>query len=245
MPPVAAGIWNGWMATPTGKNLSGNLEAGNDGAVSDTSTSISAVSRLASPAWAAASTRTLSLASAASVVPLQERLSVALVLPDAPPETLPTVRPATAGLVTSWKLDAPTPLAKVVCSKDTVTAALFRVAAVRTDGEAMAALGTATVTVPVVRSPLRAWAAALTFTARVRDVSKSPVKARVSVAVVLPEAPPDTPEMETLGTSVTSSKLDAVTPAPNVVSASDTATVAVFRFASVRVAGLVEEIDAP
>ena len=45
--------------------------------------------------------------------------------------------------------------------------------------------------------------------------------------------------------SVTSSKLDAVTPAPNVVSASDTATVAVFRFASVRVAGLVEEIDAP
>ena len=28
LPPVAAGIWNGWMATPTGKYLSGNLWLG-------------------------------------------------------------------------------------------------------------------------------------------------------------------------------------------------------------------------
>ena len=97
MPPLAAGIWNGRMAAPTGKCLSDNVGTGNDGAVFATSTSISPVSRFVSPAWAAASTRTLSFASAASVVPLQERLSVALVLPDAPPETLPTLRPATAG----------------------------------------------------------------------------------------------------------------------------------------------------
>ena len=51
--------------------------------------------------------------------------------------------------------------------------------------------------------------------------------------------------METLGTSVTKSKSDAVTPALNVVSASDTATVAPFRLASVSGDGVVEEIDAP
>ena len=102
-----------------------------------------------------------------------------------------------------------------------------------------------TVTAAVVMASLRAWAAALTFTARVRDVPKSPVKARVRVAVVLPEVAPETCETETLGMSVTSSKLDAVTPAPNVVCASDTATVAVFRLASVSGDGLVEEIDAP
>ena len=42
--------------------------------------------------------------------------------------------------------------------------------------------------------------------------SKSPVKASVRVAVLVLTAPPDTPEMATLGIAVTSSKLAAVTP---------------------------------
>ena len=43
--------------------------------------------------------------------------------------------------MTSSKLEAPTPLANVVLSSDTVTAAPLRVAAVRMLGEAMAAPG--------------------------------------------------------------------------------------------------------
>ena len=244
LPPLAAGTWNGWMATPFSNSLAGTVAPLNDGAVSDTSTSISAVSRFVSPAWAAASTRTLSFASAASIVPLQERLSVALVLPDAPPETLPTLRPATAGLVTSSKLAAPTPLANVVLSSDTVTAAPLRVAAVRTLGEAMDAVGTATATVSVVRSMLRLWAAALTFTARVRSVLMLPVKARVSVARRTEAR--NALAMETLGMSVTSSKSDFVMlpPKKNLPADRSTLTVAPFRFASVRLVGVVDAIVA-
>ena len=51
------------------------------------------------------------------------------------------------------------------------------------DGAASAAVPARTVTAPVVRSPLRAWAAAFTLTARVWSVAKSPVKASVRVAV--------------------------------------------------------------
>ena len=200
MPPLASGIWNGWMAFPTGKNLSATVAPPNDGAVSAaTSTSISAVSRLASPAWAAASTRTLSLTSSASVVPLQERVRVAVVLPAAPPVTLATVRPATAGLAASSKLAAPTPLANVVRSSATVTWAPFRVAAVRMLGEAMAAAGVSssfTVTATAGRvgtpkkppphtPPTRRWLMAAVSS----TPSASPAAVTVTVCAVLQSLP--------------------------------------------------------
>ena len=104
-----------------------------------------------------------------------------------------------------------------------------------------------TATVPVARSPLRWWAAALTRTARVRTASKPPVKASVRVAVVVPDAPPEmlptlSPAMAGL---VASAKLDFVTPAAKVVSSSATVTVAPLRLASVSAEGLVAETDAP
>ena len=103
----------------------------------------------------------------------------------------------------------------------------------------------ATVTAAVVRSLLRLWAAASTLTARVEAALKSPAKARVRVAVLPPVVTPDTCETETFGIAVTSSKLAVVTPLAKVACASDRATVAVFRLASVRLAGLVDVIEAP
>ena len=76
----------------------------------------------------------------------------------------------------------------------------------------------------VVKSPPRTWAAAFTLTARVWSVAKSPVKASVRVALVLPEVPPETLAMDTFGIAVTSAKLEAVTPLPKVVPASFTVT---------------------
>ena len=59
--------------------------------------------------------------------PVKASVRVALVLPEAPPVTLATERPLTAGLVTSAKLDAETPEAKVVPPSERVTVALFQV----------------------------------------------------------------------------------------------------------------------
>ena len=64
----------------------------------------------------------------ASKPPVKAKVRVAVVLPDAPPETLSTLRPARAGLVTSAKLDVVTPAAKAVSSSATVTVAPFRLA---------------------------------------------------------------------------------------------------------------------
>ena len=74
----------------------------------------------------------------------------------------------------------------------------------------------------------------------------SPVNDSVSVAVVSPAETLDTPEMETFGMVVTSSKPEAVTPDPypEGVSTSLTSIVAVFRAASVRTAGPVAAISA-
>ena len=102
-----------------------------------------------------------------------------------------------------------------------------------------------TATAPVVMSPARLWAAASTLTARVSVALKSPAKARVRVAVLPPLVTPDTCETETFGIAVTSSKLAVVTPLAKVACASDRATVAVFRLALVRLAGLVDAIEAP
>ena len=101
-----------------------------------------------------------------------------------------------------------------------------------------------TETAPVVRSPLRLWAASSTFTASVSVALKSPVKASVRVAVLVLTAPPDTPEMETLGIAVTSSKLDAVTPPAKEVRVSVTVTVAPFRPPSVSGEGVVAAMSA-
>ena len=60
------------------------------------------------PEWVAASTRTASVAGV-SKSPVKPRVRVADVLPDAPPVTLETDRPAIAGLVTSANLYADTP----------------------------------------------------------------------------------------------------------------------------------------
>ena len=101
-----------------------------------------------------------------------------------------------------------------------------------------------TVTAAVVRSMLRLWAAALTFTARVRSVLMLPVKARVSVARRTEAR--NALAMETLGMSVTSSKSDFVMlpPKKNLPADRSTLTVAPFRFASVRLAGAVDAIVA-
>ena len=85
------------------------------------------------PKWAAARTRTASVAGT-SKSPVKPRVSVADVLPDAPPVTLETDSPAIAGLVTSAKLDADTPEAKVRPPSETVTVAPFRVASVSEEG---------------------------------------------------------------------------------------------------------------
>ena len=97
-------------------------------------------------------------------------------------------------------------------------------------------------TASVIRSPASAWAAAFTLTARAWSVAKSPSKRRDRVAVVLPEATPDMPEMDTLGIGVNRSKLDVVTPLTNVVPVSLTVTLAPLRVLSVRDAGLVDAI---
>ena len=94
-------------------------------------------------------------------------------------------------------------------------------------------------------SKSRAWAAASTFTANVRDLLMSPVKPKVSAAVVPPDVTPETPAIDTSGISVTNSKLDTGTTLPKVVPVSDKLTVAVFRFASVNDDGLVDTTDAP
>ena len=101
-----------------------------------------------------------------------------------------------------------------------------------------------TSTDPVVRSPLRAWAAASTFTANVVAFVILPVKARVNVAVVSPEFTVDTFEMDKLGIVVTSSKLEAVTPLPKVVPVSVIPRVAELRFSPVNDTGLKEVIAA-
>ena len=101
------------------------------------------------------------------------------------------------------------------------------------------------VTVPVVRSPLRPWAAADTLTARVSGAPKSPAKASVRMARSAPSAAPDSAEMDRPGMSVTSSKLAAVTSCTKVVPCSRTLVVALFRLASVSGAGLVPAIEAP
>ena len=97
-------------------------------------------------------------------------------------------------------------------------------------------------TAPVVRSKLRLWAAASTLTASVSVASKSPVKRRVRVAVVSPLLTLETPEISTSGISVTSSKLDAVTPLANRDAATlrSTVMVAPCRLPSVSVAGVVD-----
>ena len=101
-----------------------------------------------------------------------------------------------------------------------------------------------TSTDPVVRSPLRAWAAASTFTANVVAFVILPVKARVNVAVVSPEFTVDTFEMDKLGIVVTNSKLEAVTPLPKVVPVSVIPRVAELRFVPVNDTGLKEVIAA-
>ena len=97
-----------------------------------------------------------------------------------------------------------------------------------------------TVIAPVVRSPLRLWAASSTRTASVSMALKSPLNASVRVAVVAPKAAPDTCEMETPGIAVTSSKLAAVTPFEKVAKPSATRTVAPFRAPSVSGEGVVD-----
>ena len=101
-----------------------------------------------------------------------------------------------------------------------------------------------TSTDPVVRSPLRTWAAASTFTANVVAFVILPMKARVKVAVVSPEFTLDAREADRLGIVVTSSKLEAVTPLPKVVPVSVITRVAEFRFAPVNDARLEEVIAA-
>ena len=60
---------------------------------------------------------------------------MAVLVPDAPPVTLPMDRPAIAGLVTNSKLDAETPEAKVTpLGRVTVSAAPFRFASVNVAG---------------------------------------------------------------------------------------------------------------
>ena len=70
-----------------------------------------------------------------------------------------------------------------------------------------------TFTVAVVMASEPEWAAASTRTASVSMPAKSPVNARVRTAEVSPLLTLDTWETETLGMSVTSSKLAVVTPA--------------------------------
>ena len=89
---------------------------------------------------------------------------------------------------------------------------------------------------PVVMSASPAWAAASTFTASFASAPSVPVWDSVSVALV-PPAVAVAEAMETPLAPVTSSKLDAPTPLANVVSDSDTVTVAPFSVAAVRIAG--------
>ena len=92
-----------------------------------------------------------------------------------------------------------------------------------------------------VRTPAPWWLAAGTRTARVGWPRKSPVKARVRVAVVPPTATPETCETVRFGMALTSSNAPtpaAGAPAAKVVLVSDSARVAPFRFASVSVAGV-------
>ena len=96
----------------------------------------------------------------------------------------------------------------------------------------------------MVRSPLRAWAAAFTRTASVCRAVRSPLNERVSVAV----APPAAAVAEAMDRpgipGATSAKPEAVTPPEKVVPSRVTVRVAVFRFPSVSPAGLVDETDA-
>ena len=101
-----------------------------------------------------------------------------------------------------------------------------------------------TLTVPVVRSKLPAWAEFFTFTANVCGVLKSPEKSSVSAAVLLFAAAPDISEMDTFGIAVTSSKSEVVTPLPKVVPFKAILTVAVSRVSSVSDTGFVDAIDA-
>ena len=102
----------------------------------------------------------------------------------------------------------------------------------------------ATLTVPVVRSKLPAWAAFFTFTANVCGVLKSPEKSSVNAAALLFAAAPDNLLMDTFGIAVTSSKSEAVTPLPKAVPLKATLTVAVSRVPSVSDTGFVDEIEA-
>ena len=117
------------------------------------------------------------------------------------------------------------------------------------DTEAVPKLGASSVGVtdtrlPVVASVLPEWAAARTVTPSVDGALKLPLKARVRVAVVVPDAPPETLLTDRPGMAgvVTSTKLPVETPLEKVRPASPTETVAVFKFVSVRVAGLVAEM---
>ena len=83
------------------------------------------------PEWAAASTRTASVAGRWKSL-LKATVRVALVLPDAPPVTPLTERPLTAD--SSAKLDAETPEAKVRPASETVRVAPFRLDSVSAAG---------------------------------------------------------------------------------------------------------------
>ena len=93
-----------------------------------------------------------------------------------------------------------------------------------------------------VTSFSRLCAAAFNFTARVSGTLKSPVKDNVKVAVVPPVVTPDTCVIDILGIAVTSSKCELFAPLSNSSSSRATLMVALFKLASVSVAGDVETI---
>ena len=98
-----------------------------------------------------------------------------------------------------------------------------------------------TVTAFEVSAPAPWRLAAGTRTARVGWPRKSPVKARVRVAVAPPAVTPEAWEMERLGMALTSSNAPAPAagaPAEKAALVSDSASAAPCRFASVRVAGV-------
>ena len=101
-------------------------------------------------------------------------VSVAVLVPDAPPATLEVVRPAIVGLVASAKLDADTPLAKVKpLGSVTVSRALSRFASVSVAGLA----------VTVGRGRTSTWNVSVAWSAAARFASAS---CAVTVTVCAP-----------------------------------------------------------
>ena len=134
LPPVAAGTWNGVMATPASKDLSGTVAPPNDGAASGAvpaRTGTAPVVRSPPRAWATAFTLTARVRSVAKS-PVKASVRVAVEEPEVPPERLAM---DTFGIaVTNSKPEAVTPLPKAVPDRFTVTVALFRVPSVRAAG---------------------------------------------------------------------------------------------------------------